>query len=263
VGAVLAAAGAVAPMASAAAASRYYLALGDSVPVANGPDSYPELLAAHYHRLTLDDLAVAGETTAAMLAGGQYQQALAFLHGHRGHVTLITIDIGGDDLAGCLYSPLTAAPYGGCEVQARATIKGDLRMILSGLRRAAPGVPLIGMSYYDPLLGDWLAGGALQAFALETVTGLKLLNGELTTLYGGARKTAAVQGAFRTTDFATQVNSPWGRIPIAVDRACSWLSITCTAGAAEGLGLDPNSLGAVQIARAFEHTIDARGSRFR
>jgi hypothetical protein len=43
----------------------YYLALGDSVPVWDGSDSYPNLLLAHYQstvpNLQLENLAVSGD----------------------------------------------------------------------------------------------------------------------------------------------------------------------------------------------------------
>jgi hypothetical protein len=84
---------------------------------------------------------------------------------------------------------------------------------------------------------------------------LLALNHELTGLYGGAKKTADVQGAFRATDFKTLVPSPWGTIPIAVKRACSWLDIVCQTGSLEEFGDDPNLAGAARIATAFEQTI--------
>ena len=113
------------------------------------------------------------------------------------------------------------------------------------------------MTYYNPFLGNWLAGGAARASALGTTPGLLALNRELTSLYGGPKKTADVQGAFKATDFKTIVASRWGRIPIAVNRACSWLDIFCRNGAIEGFGDDPNVTGAAKIASAFERTIGA------
>jgi lysophospholipase L1-like esterase len=237
----------------------YYLALGDSVPVWNGTNSYPYLILSRYQRklpgLTLDDIAISGETTTSMLQDGQYQSALSFLQTHKGHIALITIDIGGNDVVGCALSIDTAAPDSPCSVQARATIKQNLTLMLAGLHAAAPGVPVIGMSYYDPLLGDWLGGGAFRALALTTLRSLVVLNRHLTSLYGGARKTANVQGIFHSTDLRTMVVSPWGEVPIAVQRACAWLDIFCQAGAPEGFGDDPNNAGAVAIAMAFERRI--------
>jgi lysophospholipase L1-like esterase len=233
----------------------YYLALGDSVAVATGRSSYPYLILARYQRrqpgLRLDDIAIAGATTSSMLSG-QYAAARSFLKTHRGRVALITIDIGGNDVAGC-YGP------GGvnqtCFSQAQATIKHNLGSMLAGVRKAAPGARIIGMTYYNPFLGYWLAGGAFRSFALSTVSPGIALNHELTALYGGTKETADVQGAFRATDLTTIVASRWGQVPIAVARACSWLAIQCQPGAPEGFGLDPNAVGEAHIASAFERTI--------
>ena len=168
------------------------------------------------------------------------------------HLALITIDIGGNDVAGCFgLGGVSAA----CLSQALATIKRNLKTILTGLHRAAAGVPVIGMSYYNPFLGYWLAGGPFRSFALATVSAGVALNRELTALYGGATKTADVQGAFRSTDLTTIATSQWGDVPIAVKRACSWLAIQCHPGAPEGFGLDPNAVGEVAIASAFERAI--------
>jgi hypothetical protein len=233
----------------------YYLALGDSVAVATGRSSYPYRILARYRRrqpgLRLDDIAVAGATTTAMRSS-QYAAALSFLKAHRRRVSLVTIDIGGDDVAGC-FGP--AGVNQACYSQGQATIKHNLGAMLAGLRRAAPGVRIIGMTYYNPFLGYWLAGGALRSFALSTVSPGVALNSELTALYGGPKKAADVQGAFHATDLTKLVASPWGNVPIAVARACSWLAIQCYAGAAEGFGLDPNVTGEAQIASAFERTI--------
>ena len=234
----------------------FYLALGDSVPVWNGTQSYPYRILAHYQRrlrgLTLDDIAVSGATTESMLTGGQYDTALQFLRAHRGHVALITIDIGGNDVVGCV--GVTGVDQT-CATQARATIKRNLGKMLAGLRAAAPHVPLFGMTYYNPFLGNWLASGPARSLTLATTPGLLALNHELASLYGGAKKTADVQGAFKATDFKTMVPSRWGTIPIAVERACSWLDIVCNKGALQGFGDDPNLTGAAMIALAFERTI--------
>lgn len=233
----------------------YYLALGDSVAVATGTSSYPYRVLANYQRklpgLRLNDVAVPGATTRSML-DGQYATALGFLRAHRRHLALITIDIGGNDVAGC-FGP--GGVNAACFSQALATIRHNLKTMLSGLHKAASGVPVIGMSYYNPFLGDWLAGGPFRSFALSTVSAGMALNRALTALFGGAKKTADVQGAFRSTDLTTIVSSQWGDVPIAVKRACSWLDIQCHPGAPEGFGLDPNAVGEIAIASAFERSI--------
>ena len=224
----------------------------------NGTRSYPYLIAAHLshriHGLTVEDLAISGESTSTMLQGEQYTAALGLLKRHRGRVALITIDIGGNDIVPCVLQGLIG-PTGPCSVQVRATIRRNLSAMLRGLRAAARGVPIYGMTYYDPFLGDWLGRGAPRAQALATLPGLRLLNRELVALYG-SRRTADVQGTFRSLNFSSRVASPWGLVPPAVARACTWLDISCHVGAAEGFGDDPNFAGAAAIAGAFERLID-------
>ena len=234
----------------------FYLALGDSVPVWEGTNSYPYLLVAHYASrvpgLRLENLAVSEETTTTMLDNGQYQSALSFLHKHTHHIALITIDIGGNDLVGC------SSPTGiveTCVQLGLAAVNENLAKMLAGLSAAAPSVPIIGMSYYDPFLGDWLAGGQDRTLAIDTLPVVMSLNSELLTLYGGSTTTANVQDAFKTMNDTSLVQSQWGKVPIDVDRACSWLDITCNEGASEGFGDDPNVTGEQKIATSFEHTI--------
>jgi lysophospholipase L1-like esterase len=238
------------------ASETYYVALGDSVPVWDGSNSYAHLLENHYVTsipgLTLRDMAVSGATTTSMLDGGQYSSALRFLRQHRGHITLITIDIGGNDLVPCASSTGVDTT---CVTKALATVKANLTTMMSGLHAAAPSVPTFGMSYYDPYLGDWLAGGEARTLALGSLSVLTTLNSELVSLYGGSSTTADVERVFETTNDTTLVASPWGKVPVDVDRACSWLDITCHVGQTEGFGDDPNIAGQEKIAATFEHTI--------
>ena len=101
----------------------YYLALGDSLSRGVQPDAagasaetgqgYPDLvyatLLASHPALRLVRLGCPGETTKTMMHGGichysagsQLAAAAAFLRAHRGHVFLVTIDIGANDLEDC------------------------------------------------------------------------------------------------------------------------------------------------------------------
>ena len=126
--------------------------------------------------------------------------------------------------------------------------------MLAGLRAAAPHVPLVGMTYYNPFLGNWLAGEPARSLTLRTTPGLLALNHELTRLYGGPNNTADVQRA-SGDQLQGHRRVTVGTIPIAVKRACSWLDIVCNTGALEGFGDDPNLTGAAKIALAFERTI--------
>jgi len=245
--------------------SVYVLALGDSTAMWNGNRSYPDLIVSHYQaavpHLTLVDMACSGETTSSMIAhslcapgGSQYQNALSFLRAHAGKIALVTIDIGGNDVVNCIYeaNPTT------CFVNGLKTMQKNLATIVKGLRAATrSGVPIIGMNYYDPLLGDWLAGpGPTRTLTLNVITGVATLNKDMTQVYAKAFVPVAdVATAFQSSDMTHFVASQWGRIPVAVDRACTLLDITCHRGAPEGFGDDPNNAGAVVIARAFEKTI--------
>jgi lysophospholipase L1-like esterase len=253
---------AVALLAPSGAQARrsYYVALGDSVPVWNGPQSYPNLIARHYRPghpgLRLRNFAVSGETTTTMLQGAQYPRALRFLRAHSGRIALITIDIGGNDIIACVGPGGPSGPNSPCATQTRARIMANIRAMLRGFARAAPHTPVIGMTYFNPYLGHWLAGGFYRQLALSTMPGLIALNKDLTRAYGGASRTADVEGSFHATDLKTYVRSKWGRIPIAVERACSLLTITCYVDAPEAFGDDPNDRGAAVIARAFQRRIN-------
>jgi len=250
---------------SAIARGPIYLALGDSAPVWNGNDSYPNHIASYYSAsipdLELVNLAQSGATTSSMLkgpnggAGSQQQQAGAFVHTHQGSIALITIDIGGNDILGCLTSATSVSTT--CIQKAEAKMVANLDTILGGLRQAAgTSARIVGMTYYDPFLGDWLAGGADRTAAVGSVSLLTQLNSLLSGACARAgAQVADVQNAFQSTDLSTIVASPWGQAPIAVEEACTLLDITCRAGQTEGFGDDPNPGGGEVITRAFESTI--------
>ncbi len=247
-----------------AASGPVYLALGDSAPMWDGNASYPDLIAAHERSsvpgLQLVNLSVSGATTSSMLSGttrrsgSEEHQAVAFLDAHRGSVALVTIDIGGNDVLACG----TGSPS--CLTRVEAKTAANLTTILSRLRAAAgPSVPIVGMTYYDPYLGDWMARGADRAIAVGSVSYLAALNALLTRTYRAAGASVAdVQGAFDSTDLTTLVSSPWGTIPLAVDRACTLLDMRCVLGA-PAVGSDPTTSGAAVIAGAFETAIGTLG----
>lgn len=239
--------------ASASPSTVDYLALGDSVPVWEGNNSYPYLMGSYYG-LQVVDMAVSGETTTSMLDGGQMSRAVSFLEQHANATVLITIDIGGNDLLPCVSG--TSADLS-CIQQAESTMVQNLDTILSKLRQAAgPKVPIVGMNYYDPFLGDWLAGGATQEEAELSVQLVTSLNNLLAGAYQQAGAPVAdVASAFDTTDLTDLVSSQWGQIPLAVDKACTLLDIGCQLGQTESFGDDPNDAGEAVIAQAFEKAI--------
>jgi lysophospholipase L1-like esterase len=236
--------------------AQYYLALGDSVPVANFQKSYPYLIVdRHPHRqLQLVNMAVSGETTSSMISGPQYAEAIAFLNAHTGHIALITIDIGGNDVGPCIDAPDVQT----CVANALVSMESNLTLMLAGLRSAAgPQVPIVGMNYFNPILGDWLSASPFdQTLVTESIAGVQLLNAALEQLYTGAgAKVADVFDAFDSSQMNTLTHSQWGMVPLAVKRACALLNATCRKGEPEGLGDDPTAAGAIVIAHAFAKVI--------
>jgi lysophospholipase L1-like esterase len=238
----------------------YYLALGDSLAVGYQPgssfnpaDGYvPQVysvLAAKVPNSQLVNLGCGGATTTTLLSGGgactytegsQLAAAEKFLRDHRGHVLLVTIDIGGNDINSC------ATPNAidvACAKAAIGTVAANLRKIMLRLRLAAPLVRMVGMTYYDPYLAAWLSGTDGQALAKLSVELTTLLNRTLTDVYTARRaRVADVAGAFGTPTDPTKLT---GSYPAPVANICA-LTWMCSRG-----DIHPNSDGYARIAQAF------------
>jgi lysophospholipase L1-like esterase len=224
----------------------YYLALGDSLskgvqPDATGvsvetPHGYPgqvyAALRPAHPGLRLVVLGCPGETTVTMMHGGmcrypggsQLAAALAFLRAHRGHVLLITIDIGANDPEACGARPnvFTIISCVGTGIPDAVT---NLTQIMARLTAAAgPAVRIVGMNYYLPALAEWRNGLPGQAVAWTAERLAATYNGLLTRVYtrSGAR-VANVFDAFDTGDFTSKVTVPGiGTLPRNVARICQW-----------------------------------------
>jgi lysophospholipase L1-like esterase len=257
---------------TAPAGTPYYLALGDSLAtgfgVPAGQGYVADLLAAEHQRipgLQLVDLGCNGETTTTFISGGlcaypqgsQLAAAEAFLASNPGQVALVTIDIGGDDIAGCASTtpPYPESPT--CVAKAIATAGANLSTIGAALRAAAgPSVPIVGMNYYDPFLVEWLAGATGQAAARQSVSNLDQFNALLHGTYGTFdAQVADVAGTFSTDDFDDLVDTPEGTVPKNVAVACAWLLASCTSGATPVVAIHPNATGYAAVASAFEDAL--------
>lgn len=219
----------------------YYLALGDSLAAGYQPVSpldrtegyvwqLHRTLQANDPKLRLDNLGCGGETTTTLIAGGicdypgeqsQLTAAERFLHAHKNKVTLITIDIGGNDLNRCARGG-TIDPV--CVQAALGALATNLTEIVTRLRAVAPTTTIVGMTYYNPYLAAWLAGPAGKALALQSMQVSAAFNAILTAVYGGGNVAVAdVAGSFSSTDLVTQVPLPGvGTVPLAVARICMW-----------------------------------------
>jgi lysophospholipase L1-like esterase len=251
-----------------AAAKTYYLALGDSLavgvqPSANGDvptnQGYADDVYAALHRLkpelTLVKLGCPGETTGTMISGGicaydqgsQLAEAEKFLATHE--VVLVTIDIGANDVDGCVDLNVTPPQLDqGCVNEGGLSVAANLPYILHALRCAAgPGTTIVGMNYYDPFLAAWELGPAGQSLAEQSVTAATEFNALLQTVYQAFDVPVAdVAKAYHITDFNPV---PVINLPINVFLTLTWTWM----GAPPPLGPDihANAAGYAVIAGAF------------
>jgi lysophospholipase L1-like esterase len=186
---------ALAFLAPASAMSRphYYLSLGDSLAQGVQPDAagksvetdqgYPDqlyaILKAKYPGLQLVKLGCPGESTTSMITGtgnpaaaiagckpaggSQLQAALRFLRKHHrpGAVPLITIDIGANDVDGCVTNGNLNAT---CLTNGETSIAKNEPLIAKRLRAAAPKhTKIVTMTLYDPFLAGYLQGGTRRS----------------------------------------------------------------------------------------------------
>jgi lysophospholipase L1-like esterase len=233
----------------------YYVSMGDSysvgyqpAPVAGATSGYTAVVANATH-LRLENFGCAGATTTSILESkgcvlpaatdavaypgeSQTASALAFVKNHKAHVGLMTVSIGGNDITKCAADPNPVS----CVVSATSTIRANVSQLASELRKAAgPGVPLIGLTYPDVVLGQWVypPGHSNHSLATLSVTAFKtLINPTLAHAYeqAGGRFvdiTAATSGYVPLSQTVT--HAPYGTIPVAVARVCE-LTWYCSLG---------------------------------
>ena len=235
--------------ASKAAATQYYLALGDSLAAGDQPNhtgatvsttqgyvnQLDAMLKAHGHAMTLHNLGCESETTWTLVhgticrypgepgMGAQLRAALDFLHAHAGHVPLITIDIGGNDLDSC-YAITSAATAGACVKSLIAGMNSRLTAILKGLRAADPTAVIVGLNYYVPELASWLSGAAGRSLATVQLGVTELLDTALAGDYKSVKALGAnVFAKFKSSDLTYKTTLPGhGSVPVSVALVCEW-----------------------------------------
>jgi lysophospholipase L1-like esterase len=258
-------AGAAAAAAAAQPKPLYDLALGDSLAAGTGASTtatrYVNVLYQHelarFPTLQLDNIACGGATTTSMIngpgcsytTGTQLGDAEAFLRTHPKQVALVTIDIGANNVDGCQVGE-TISPT--CVQSGLAHITTELPEIVAGLEAAYPGVAIYGMDYYDPFLGEWLAGSGGQSVAQQSVVLVQTLNTLLTQLYGaGGAVTADPATLFQTTDFALTSSYLGVTEPQNVADVCNW-TLFCSGGG----NIHANDTGHALVALAFAQVVD-------
>lgn len=267
---------------------QYYVSVGDSYaagyqPTGRPPRGHtttngfayqvPALAAARGYDLTVVNFGCGGATTTSILHSigcprvllgpgapaysTQTQAAAAeqFITRHRGRIGLVTVSIGGNDVTACAASSQPVP----CVTRAVATIKTNLARLLAGLRTAAgPGVPIVGTTYPDVLLGDYLsANPATKSLAELSVAAFKAiinpaLDQEYRSVGGTFVDVTAATGAY--TPFTQTTTLPGhGTVPVAVAEACQ-LTFFCQYG-----DIHPRTAGYTVIANLVVGTLPPRG----
>lgn len=236
----------------------YYVSLGDSYSVGYQPGrgATPGYTAvvAKTTRLQLVNFGCGGATTTSLVssigcpdvlphtAGAmlyptttQEAAAEAFLTAHRGHIGLMTVSIGGNDVTACAAQ---ANPIP-CVATAVAGITKNVTSLAVALRAAAgPRVPLIGLTYPDVILGSYVyptqpaAASAASLAKLSVVAFKALINPALAKAYkagsGSFVDVTKATGAYVPLT-RTVRSHPYGTIPAAVASVCS-LTWFCAQG---------------------------------
>jgi len=254
-------------------APTYYLALGDSLAAGFQPGKgetpgyvgmlWRSVRNGQISSLQLRNVGCSGETSGSLItgnhspchyaAGSQLNAAVDFLEAHVGDVAFVTIDIGANDIVSQCFGPSGLIPTS-CATELRPGLKHLVRAIVDTLATAAPGVPIVGMKYYDPFLGLWglIPGGRALAHADQRAW--TVFNDALASAYEHAGVTVAdVAATFRIDDFDHTVAAPGqGRVPVNVALACRW---TWFCSAKHTFDVHANRTGYRKIATTFHRVL--------
>jgi lysophospholipase L1-like esterase len=258
----------------------FYLSLGDSLaesyqPTGGLTHGYTEAvfkaIRGDFAQLRHRKLGCGGETAASMIdtteAGfclypdgafdtqNQLDVAVDFLAAHSGKVALITIDIAGNDILACV-DQTTLLLDQVCLDQIFPATLADLGIVLTTLHAAAPGVPIVGMTYYDVFLGLWVFGPDARSVALHNAPVVADLNAQLAGAYQSAGVPVAdVFGAFDSLNFTETVQTArWGELPVNVANVCRW---TWFCDDKHAFDVHANTAGYAVIAQAFLDAVQA------
>jgi lysophospholipase L1-like esterase len=231
-------------------APTYYVSLGDSYSVGYQPNlgstpGYTVYVAKKTH-LKLVNFGCGGATTSSILhtlgcpdvlphtAGGvtyptttQIAAATAFITKHHGHIGLITVSIGGNDVTACAAAanPIT------CVAAVTASITTNVTTLATALRTAAGSkVPLIGLTYPDVILGEYVyptlpaTPARINLAKLSVVAFKSFINPALSKAYAQSRgvlvDVTKATGAYGSL-VPTISYPPYGTIPIPVAQVCA------------------------------------------
>ena len=188
-------------------------------------------------------------------AGSQLDAAVAFLANHGGQVPFITIDIGGNDIINRCQNFDTGVLDRPCVVDLLPRLEERLTEIVDALRAAAgPDVPILGMTYYNPLLGFWGLVPNGRMLARKAARAFEAFNAGVTAAYENAGAVVAdVATTFRIDDFSDTVVVPGrGRLPVNVAITCRWTWFCTDAHLGD---FHTNTIGYRKIGRTFNREL--------
>jgi lysophospholipase L1-like esterase len=198
----------------------------------------PGLARERGYRFKLVNFGCGGATTESLLertkrcagpgpggreyTGTQIAAAERFLRANRGRVGLVTVSIGGNDLTACARD---AAPVP-CVATAVQAVRTNVTEIADRLREAAgKKVRIVGITYPDVLLGEWVGPTPNQTLArLSLIAFRDLINPALKQAYEGAGgkfvDVTAASGAYGSLEETTSKLAGYGTIPLPVAKVC-------------------------------------------
>lgn len=259
-------------------ATVYYLALGDSLSVGGQPNAagktvvgkhgYTNVLFAAEKKkikhLKLMELGCLGETTTSMIngtgsqchyaAGSQLKAADAFIKKHKANIAFVTIDIGANDVDGCVSGTTVNGP---CIAAGQKSISTNIPKIAAALRKAGGSkLKIVGMTYFDPFLADYLGGATGKGLATASQGLAKTVNGDISTGYAGSSvKVADVATSWKTYDPLTgpgsQTTTYKGQtvpVPVAIVCERTWMC----AAKPKGPNIHANNTGYKDIEKVFK-----------
>ena len=261
-------AGAMSSVASAAPSGKVYLALGDSLAASFQPNGdvrhgYAEqvfqLEQEGIPDLRLVKLACPGERTNTIdrprrvcpyPAGSQLDQAVSVLESR--DVAFVTLQIGSNDVFRCFRFGRAVFDQG-CVDDLLPKLQDRLTSIVQTLQAAGPGVPIVGATYYDPLLAAWNVPGIDHDAVVAIQDVWQSFDDALEQTYAGLGVPVAdMEDAFSTTDFGTIVHlRRFGDVPLNVARVCQW-TYACSP---RGFDPHPNTIGYARMTEAWEAAI--------
>ena len=229
--------------------TQYYVSLGDSYAVGYQPgkgttregfaDQTVTKARKRGYQLKLVNFGCGGATTTSIIkskgcpkparAPGaapyddltQASAAARFIRSHREQVALITVSIAGNDVTMCARESDPVA----CVATAVGDINKNLGVLVRKLRKAAGPKPrIVGTTYPDVILGQWVRPPVSQDLArLSVVAFQALINPALKKQYesvhGRFADVTKATGAYGSLDQLTNL-PPYGDVPVPVAKVC-------------------------------------------